>query len=119
MQLLYVLTRLAQAAPTQAQSGENTDAIGRTNFDVGPGQDIELPKVEASADSIKIALGAFFGVLGAVAVVYIIIGGISYIYSSGEPQKAKQAKDTIIYAVIGLVVALMAETFVWTVLNRL
>lgn len=49
------------------------------------------------------------GISGVVAVVFIIIGGISYITSSGDPNKIKQAKNTILYAVIGLVIVALAE----------
>lgn len=83
------------------------------------GDSLNLPEVTAGPDQVRNILTIAFGLIGAVALIYIMIGGLNYIYSSGEPQKAKQAKETIIYALIGLVVAVSAETIVWTVLSRL
>lgn len=61
---------------------------------------------------------ALMFILGAVAVIVIVIGGIMYVVSAGDPGKAKTAKDTILYAVVGLVVALMAGAIVnFTVSN--
>lgn len=50
--------------------------------------------------------------VGLAAVVMIIIGGIFYIKSMGDPGKAKKARDTIIYGVVGLVVTLLAFAIV-------
>jgi hypothetical protein len=45
---------------------------------------------------------------GIVAVGFIVYGGFMYVLSSGEAGKVKKAKDTLLYAVIGLVVVLFA-----------
>ncbi len=58
-------------------------------------------------------------VLGIIAVIMIIIGGIRYTTSNGDASGIKSAKDTIMYAVIGLVVAIMAYAIVNFVLARL
>ena len=50
--------------------------------------------------------------MGLLAVVMIIIGGISYTKSMGDPGKTKRARDTIIYGVVGLVVVLLAYAIV-------
>ncbi|MBR2543856.1 hypothetical protein IKF04_00980 [Candidatus Saccharibacteria bacterium] len=55
-------------------------------------------------------------VSGLVAVVFIIIGGITYISSEGDSGKTKKAKDTILYAAIGLVICSLAFVIVnWTI----
>jgi hypothetical protein len=51
-------------------------------------------------------------ILGAIAVVMIIVGGIRYATSGGDQNSVSGAKNTILYAVIGLVVALMAYAIV-------
>lgn len=57
-------------------------------------------------------------VLGAVAVIVIIIAAFMYVTSGGDSNRTKVAKDTILYAVIGLIVALMAFAIVnWVVLQ--
>ena len=51
-------------------------------------------------------------VLGIVAVIFIVKGGIDYITSAGDATKLQKAKNTIIYAVIGLVVCVLAFAIV-------
>jgi TRAP-type C4-dicarboxylate transport system permease small subunit len=51
-------------------------------------------------------------VAGAIAVIIIIVGGLTYITSSGDSSRIKQAKDIILYAVIGLIVAILAFAIV-------
>jgi hypothetical protein len=51
-------------------------------------------------------------VLGMIAVIMIVIGGIRYTTSNGDSAQIKSAKDTILYAVVGLVVAIMAFAIV-------
>lgn len=58
-------------------------------------------------------------VIGIVAVVVIVMGGQRYITSGGDPAKAKAAKDMIMYAVIGLVVAVLAWAIVGFVARSL
>lgn len=59
-------------------------------------------------DDLGGILNAIIGVLGVVAVVVIIIGGVTYMTSSGDASKVKKAKDTILYGIIGLIVAALA-----------
>ena len=65
----------------------------------------------------KTIISVILGVVGLIAVVVIILGGIQYMTSSGDAGKVKKAKDTIMYGVIGLVVALLAFAIVNFVLG--
>lgn len=58
-------------------------------------------------------------IIGAASVIMVMIGGLKYIISSGDPAKVSNAKDTILYALIGLVVAILAQSIVSFVLIRL
>ncbi len=58
-------------------------------------------------------------ILGMIAVIMIVIGGIRYTTSNGNASQTKEAKDTIIYAVIGIVVAVMSYAIVNFVISRL
>ena len=59
-------------------------------------------------------------ICGLVAVVFIIIGGVAYITSSGDGNKTKKAKDTIFYAVIGLIICALAFAIVnWVISSTL
>jgi phosphotransferase system glucose/maltose/N-acetylglucosamine-specific IIC component len=46
--------------------------------------------------------------MGVTAVGFIVYGGFQYVLSSGEPGKIRKAKDTLLYAIIGVVVVLIA-----------
>ena len=64
-------------------------------------------------DIINVVLGA----LGIVAVVVIIIGGIGFVTSQGDAARVTKARNTILYGVVGLVVALLAFAIVNFVLK--
>ena len=56
--------------------------------------------------------------VGVVAVIMIIFGGFKYITSSGEAEKVKGAKNTILYGIIGLIIVALAQIIVKFVLNQ-
>jgi len=66
------------------------------------------PEDETVFSRIPGALSAVYGIAGVIAVVVIMIGGVRYVLSQGESDRLKQAKDMILYAVIGLVITLLA-----------
>lgn len=78
-----------------------------------------LPEVNADSTSVGALLGIVFGVIGAVAVVIIIVQGIRFILSGGDPQKATDARKGVIYAAVGLGVAVSAEIIVQLVVGRI
>ena len=51
-------------------------------------------------------------VLGGIAVVMIVVGGIKFTTSAGDANKVTSAKQTILYSVIGLVVAMLATVII-------
>ena len=51
-------------------------------------------------------------IVGAVAVIMLIIGGLRYVISQGDKSNVESAKNTILYAVIGIVVAILAYAIV-------
>ena len=63
-------------------------------------------------------INVVIGVIGFVAVAFIIFGGYQYTTSAGDPGKVKKAKDTILYGIIGLVVAMLAYAIVNFVLSN-
>jgi hypothetical protein len=58
-------------------------------------------------------------IIGAVAVIMLIIGGIRYTLSGGKDAEVQAAKNTILYAIIGIVVAFLAYAVVNWVLTSL
>ena len=69
-------------------------------------------------DNIQIIVNVLLFVIGAVAVVMIIIGGIRYVTSDGDSSRITSAKNTILYSVIGLIIALLAFALVNFIINQ-
>lgn len=64
------------------------------------------------ASLVKTIINVLLYLIGIIAVIVIIIGAIRYVTSAGDSSKVKGAKDTILYAVIGLVIAIIAYAIV-------
>ncbi|MBR3353245.1 hypothetical protein IKG49_01490 [Candidatus Saccharibacteria bacterium] len=58
-------------------------------------------------------------IVGIIAVIMLIIGGIRYVVSGGDSKKVTDAKNTILYAIIGLVIAFLAFAIVNFVISAL
>jgi len=88
-----------------------------TNADIGPiqvGQDELGPGVGVAADSgtLDSVLNIVFIFIGSLAVLFLIIGAIRYVLSGGDASQTKQAKETMLYSIVGVVVALSAFAIV-------
>ncbi|MDB5175779.1 MAG: rane protein [Candidatus Saccharibacteria bacterium] len=81
--------------------------------------DSGLPVVGAGSTQLHQILQITFGILAVIAVLMIVIAGIQFIVDSDNPQKVGQARNAIIYAVVGLVIAISAEIIVSFVLDKL
>ena len=58
-------------------------------------------------------------IVGALSVIMLIWGGVRYIISGGDSKKITDAKNTILYAIIGLIIAVLAYAIVRFVLNTI
>ncbi len=58
-------------------------------------------------------------IVGIIAVIMLIIGGIKYVVSGGDSKKVTDAKNTVLYAIIGLVIAFLAFAIVNFVISAL
>ena len=58
-------------------------------------------------------------IVGIIAVVMLIVGGIKYLLSGGDAKKVTDAKNTVLYAIIGLVIAFLAYAIVNFVITAL
>ncbi len=117
---LYAALALPLLSPAVVSAADNTQAVcegvsavGGKNACNNAGAGTEL------GDFIKKIINILLFVIGAVAVLVILIGGIRYVLSAGDGNATKGAKDTILYAIIGLVVAIMAYAIVNFVLASL
>ncbi len=59
------------------------------------------------------------GIIGAVSVIMLIWGGLRYIISGGDSKKITDAKNTILYAIIGLIIAVLSYAIIKFVLNSI
>ena len=64
-----------------------------------------------------IAIATF--IAGIVSIIFLIVGGIQYIISSGNSERLKGAKNTVLYALVGLVISIMAYGIVTFVVDSL
>lgn len=76
-----------------------------------------LPKVGGSS-SLHTGLNIFFGLIGVIAFLMAVIGGFNYVLSQGNPDKTARARNTLIYAGVGLAVAALAASIVSVVLSK-
>lgn len=58
-------------------------------------------------------------IVGVIAVIMLIFGGIKYVISGGDAKKVTDAKNTILYAIIGLVIAFLSYAIVNFVISAL
>ena len=58
-------------------------------------------------------------IVGIIAVIMLIIGGVKYVLSGGDSKKVTDAKNTVLYAIIGLVIAFLAYAIVNFVITAL
>ncbi len=70
-------------------------------------------------DVVNKAFGVLTFLAGTAAVLIIIIAGLMYVFSTGDPQNTGRAKDAILYAVIGLVVVVAARLIVNFIISSL
>lgn len=85
--------------------------LGATGLGTRPGSD--------GSSAVQAVLGVAYGAIGAIAVIYIVIGAIKFATSTGDPGKAASARNTIIYALVGLVVAIAAGTITDFVISEI
>lgn len=71
-----------------------------------------LPKAQASPGQIDTIVNIVFSIAGGLALLFVIIGGLRYVISRGDPQSTAQAKNTILFALVGLIVTIMAYAIV-------
>ncbi len=92
-----------------------------------PGVCDEVDSNKSATDNVLVGpdgiitniIDALSYVVGIISLIMIIIGGFMYIFSGGNPESAARATKTVLYAVIGLVVALSAQAIVIFVLSQL
>lgn len=106
---------LSPAVAEPAYAIDSSSSVDDYITGVRPGnaKDTELTEL------IKNIINVVLGVVGIIAVVMMIMGGISFITSQGDAGKVTKARNTILYGVVGLIVALLAFAIVNFVLTNI
>jgi len=108
----------AFAASSDIQNSLNCGSTLDTST-AGSGSNCDVSQGTSGINNIiKTAINIFSAVVGIVSVIMIIFGGFKYITSGGESSNVSGAKNTIIYAIIGLVVVAFAQFIVQFVLGK-
>lgn len=125
LQGLLLVPVLALGVSAVAPMVQPNAAYAQANFSEGLDGGINAATPEGSQDDLNISsvilqvVNVLLYIVGAIAVIMIIVGGFKYVTSGGDSAGVTSAKNTILYAVIGLVVALLAFALVNFVLNDL
>lgn len=67
---------------------------------------------------VKAVVSILSIIVGVAAVIMLIIGGLKYVTSGGDSNAVSSAKNTVLYALIGLVVAVLAQFIVHFIINK-
>jgi hypothetical protein len=124
--LISFLMMLGLAVPALAQTTQdqiNNGLCSGSNlqFTTEPGQ---CETAGSNADSqinsiVHTIVNILSAIVGIAAVIMIIVGGFRYITSGGNDASVTAAKNTILYAIIGLVVVALAQVIVRFTLSKL
>jgi len=111
-----------QAVPAFAQGAQQQINSGLC---AGVNLDVNNTNCTASGDTnttinklIHTIINLLSIVVGVVAVIMIIVGGLRYITSGGSDTSVTSAKNTILYAIIGLIIVALAQVMVRFVLSK-
>lgn len=117
--VIYALGGLAAAVISIAFVSFIATSLGGSAGDSGQHLVLSpLPNL-AGTNVIQTLLSIALGIIGAVSVLIMVIGGIKYVLSQGDPQATARAKNTVIYALIGLIVVILAQSIVSLVVHLL
>ena len=97
------------ACAAQGQNVGNSSICQATGADPLTGPNGTLNKV----------VTALAMVAGIVSVIFVIVGGIKFIFANGDSSAVSSAKKTVIYALIGLVVAVLSREIIAFVLSKI
>lgn len=113
-----------QTAPAVFADNATSDTIGICNTDSGYKTDV-CKGINAgngannpAIDVIRVAIQIFAFVLGVAAVIVVVVSGLRFITAQGDPQGVSGAKRALAYALVGLIIAALAQVFVVFILSK-
>ena len=116
---LLMMPALALGAAVLAPVSDTAYAQGiQEGANQARGDDMQ-ESIDAEDGLIRDVVNILLFIIGAIAVIMLVIGGIRYTISGGDQSQVTAAKNTILYAIVGIVVALFAYAIVNFVLDRI
>ena len=121
--IVFALALTVSAALPTSAIDNTVDVQNQTRHgsDVQLGGSTATHEVEGSDNVehlIKTIINVFSAIVGSISVIMIIIGGFRYITSAGDSNSVGGAKNTILYAIVGLIIVAFAQIIVQFVLQR-
>ena len=119
LQSLLIVPLLALGVSAVAPAVVSTEGSVSAAFSKGISDGADTAQGKDQPDDLVGSNGIFttitnvlLFIIGAIAVIMLIIGGIRYVTSGGDSTAVTAAKNTILYAVVGIVVAIIAYAVV-------
>ena len=119
--ILRVFVIIAVVIAMTSVFGATTHAAG---FNLGLADGASAAKGTGQAADLFGQTGTFrtltnvmLYLIGAISVIMLIVGGLRYVISGGDSTAVQNAKNTILYAVVGIIVAILAYAVVSFVIN--
>ena len=103
---------------TASLSGSASAQVSK-GIDTATTSEMKGKSIDGDKGLIKTVVNVLLWAVGVLSVIMIIFSGFRYITSAGDTSKTKSAQSTLIYSVVGLIVAIMAWAIVNMVINRL
>ena len=121
--MLFFGPALAPALAQDAQQEINNGLCTGANLQVTPDSSCNSNNSGSATDQLNkivhTVINLLSVVVGIVAVVMIIVGGLRYVTSGGNDTSVTSAKNTILYAIIGLIIVALAQVLVRFTLHKL
>ena len=108
----------ASVLSTASLSGSVSAQVSK-GIDTATTSEMKGKSIDGDKGLIKTVVNVLLWAVGVLSVIMIIFSGLRYITSAGDASKTKSAQSTLIYSVVGLIVAIMAYAIVNMVTNRL
>ena len=108
----------ASVLSTASLSGSVSAQVSK-GIDTATTSEMKGKSIDGDKGLIKTVVNVLLWAVGVLSVIMIIFSGFRYITSAGDASKTKSAQSTLIYSVVGLIVAIMAYAIVNMVINRL
>lgn len=99
--------------PGTKQAGNDVDNYALCNMDDSQVND----QGTSMWDTVNTMINVVLGIIGLLAVIMVIYGGFKIVMSEGSADKVKSGKETILYGIVGLLIALLAFALVNFVLS--